>query len=380
MIPPPDVSWNTMYSEIEILHSVSPYQRDLILTGWNKLALLLGEDWPENAQEQRHPWIKDWYNKAPWVKAFYGHIGHQLSRLEKKEHFDAVLDRLKSPSPNSCFSAQAEINAAWKLEKSKILFELVKPSQRKKSFDIRAQIDRREVGIEVSILGQSQKFQKQFVIFRKVAISLMSTSFSKLEAAGQIHRMLSQPHADHLVSMIEKGKQEALKEERIVLIEEDAFEVCITPKGNTSFLRDWKLERGMNEDNTLNAPSFDTSYGTRLHAKIQTKSKQIPAETPGIIYLEGIPIDLIDKEPMLMVNFANADIEEAVYENTNLLFVVLNSSSFGWGFNRRLVGRGMYVSRTVRYRLLADIAMIVSNRFHQFPKLRHKGLVNAFLC
>ncbi len=85
MIPPPDVSWNTMYSEIEILHSVSPYQRDLILTGWNKLALLLGEDWPENAQEQRHPWIKDWYNKAPWVKAFYGHIGHQLSRLEKKE-------------------------------------------------------------------------------------------------------------------------------------------------------------------------------------------------------------------------------------------------------------------------------------------------------
>jgi hypothetical protein len=86
-----------MIQDVKEIAEGNPKTRALILDGWKKLAVLMGENWPALAQEQRHPWIPDWYNKAPWVKAYYGHIGHQLSLLETKKHFESILDRLKNP-------------------------------------------------------------------------------------------------------------------------------------------------------------------------------------------------------------------------------------------------------------------------------------------
>lgn len=175
--------------------------------------------------------IQNWSNKAPWVKAYYGHIGRQLGLLEKKEHFEAILERLRIPDPTKSYAAQAEFNAAWELEKSRIPSEFVDPSQRKKSFDICAIVDRNEVGVEASTLEQSQRFKIQFEIFRKIAMSLMAGSRHQVKAAGQIHRMLSQTRARHIIKMIEQGMQEALREDKVLLIGEDnAFEDCIVPR------------------------------------------------------------------------------------------------------------------------------------------------------
>ena len=80
-----------------------------------------------------------------------------------------------------------------------------------------------------------------------------------------------------------------------------------------------------------------------------------------------------------MLNFNMANIEEAVYENTNLLFAVLNRFTLGWGSNRRIENGRIQIARTSRYRLLEDVSMIVKNRYHEFPNIRHKKLVNAFL-
>ncbi len=369
-----------MTSEIKELGGVSHKTKAVILDGWEKFSKLMGKDWPDLAQEQKHPWIKEWYNKAPWVKAYFGHIGHQLSLLESKVHFDSLLDRLKIPDAIKCYAAQAEINAAWKLEKAQIPSEFVDPSQRTKSFDIRAIIDRKEVGVEVSTFGQSQKFKIQMEIFQKISVSLMAGSLQKAEAAGQIHRMLSRTRAKHIIEMIEQGIQESLRDNKVVLIEEeDAFEFCVVPKKRATALQEWRRKRDMGESTQLSAPKFEVSAGNRLHAKILRKCKQIPPETAGVVYLEGVPIYIMDKDPQITMDFGIADIEEAVYENTNLLFAVLNKFSLGWGRSRRFESKGIHFARILRYRLLEDVSMIVANRYHEFPNLRHKKLINAFL-
>ncbi len=380
LIEQPDVSWSKMISEIKELNGVTHKTKAVILDGWEELAKLMGKDWPNLAQEQKHPWIQEWYNKAPWVKAYFGHIGHQLSLLKSKVHFDSLLERLRISDATKCYAAQAEINAAWKLEKSRIPSEFVEPSQRTKSFDIRAIIDRKKVGVEVSTFGQSQKFRIQMKIFQEISMSLMAGSLQKAEAAGQIHRMLSRTRAKHIIKMIEQGIKESLRDNKVVLIEEeDAFEFCIVPKKRVADLQEWKQERDMGESNQLSAPNFDISAGNRLHAKILRKCKQIPPETPGVVYLEGVPIYIMDKDPQIMMNFNVADIEEAVYENTNLLFAVLNRFSLGWKRNRRIEYKGIRLARILRYGLLEDASMIIINRYHKFPSLRHKKLINAFL-
>ncbi len=379
LIEPPDISWNKMFTEIEELNDVSQGIKNKILNGWKELAAILGDDWPEYAQEKKHPWIPNWYNKAPWVKAYYGHIGVQLKLLTNKEHIDAIIERLKDSTPISCISAQTEISAAWKIRKSKIDFDFVKPSQRKKSFDIRAIVDRREVGIEISIMRGSQKFAKQYEIFQRIAVCLMGTSIRGTKSAGRILRMLSRPHAEYLISQIKQGQKEVLKENKVVMINEDAFEACLVPKGEEKVLDEWKSTREMTKDNTLTGPDLDSSFGNRLHAKIQRKSKQIAHDMAGVLYLEGIPISFKKDELISMQNFELAEIEEAVYERTNLLFAVLNRFSLGWGPNQRIYGPKIYASKKLRYKLLEDTSLIIPNRFHQFSTLRHKKLINAFL-
>ena len=369
-----------MNQEIRELSGVTNKTRVSILNGWGKLAKFMGRNWPTLAQEQRHPWIQDWYNKAPWVKAYYGHIGHQLSLLEGKRYLGAVIDRLKNPDATKCYGAQAEINVAWKLAKSRIPFEFVGPTQSRKSFDFRAKVDRKEIGIEVSVVGQSQKFKIQMEIFQSISTALMSASFQNAQAAGRIHRMLSRTHAKHIIEMINQGIRKALKNNDAVIIEEEgAFEFCIAPSEKVNTLQEWKEKRGYNDTTQLSAPNFDANIGNRLHAKIMQKCKQIPSETAGVVYLEGVPIYIMEKEPKIMMQFKMADVEEAVYENSNLLFVVLNKFSLGWSRTSRFESRGMQLARISHYGLLEDVSMVVMNRYHQFPNLRHKKLINAFL-
>ncbi|MHA1168968.1 MAG: hypothetical protein ACTSRU_14160, partial [Candidatus Hodarchaeales archaeon] len=244
---------------------------------------------------------------------------------------------------------------------------------------IRAVVDRREVGIEISLMRRSQKFTKQYDRFQRIAASLMGIGIGKTKSAGRILRMLSKPHVEYLLAQIKLGQQKALKENKVVMIQEDAFEACIVPRGEERILDEWKLKREMTKDNTLTAPNFDSSFGNRLHAKIQRKSKQIPHDIPGCLYLEGIPVYLEKDESISMLNFDLAEIEEAVYERTNLIFAVLNRFSLGWGINQRIDGPKIYASKRLRYRLLEDTSLIIPNRFHQFPTLRHKRLINAFL-
>lgn len=366
-------------SEIEELDSVSNRIRTLILNGWENLSELMEENWPYLAQEQKHPWIGDWYNKAPWVKAYYGHIGHQLKALELQANFSSLLERLKSPDVTTSYGAQAEINAAWKLKRSRIPFEFVDPSQRGKSFDSSATVDRMEVGIEVSTFAQSQKFKIQMDIFQKIASSLMMCSMKGAAAAGQLHRMLSRTRAMHIIGMIREGLKDALKYDKEIFIEEaDAFEFCIVPKSKVATLQKWKQKRNLGESTQLSAPNFNTSTGNRLHSKILRKCKQIPHDMPGVIYLEGVPVYIMDTEPEIMMDFKLADIEEAVYENTNLLFASLNRFTLGWKGSRRIVKKDVRYVRVNRYGLLEDVSMIVSNRYHRYPHLRHKKLINAF--
>lgn len=370
----PNLTWSQFLNEIKELERISNSIKQYMYVGWQKLTQVFGIDWPSSAYDEKHPWIATMFNKAPWVKAYFSRIGHQILNIEDYVNFEKILTRLMNPK--ECFSAKAELDVAWKLLKGGVDFKFLEPTQSQKSCDIIAKVDRKDVAIEVTTFLQSQKSKIQLEIFMSISHILMQ---SDVIAGGKILRMLSKPHAKYLMEQIREGVDKAIQDDCLVLIDfEDIAEFCIAPKHMKKLVDDWKLDRDMRPDTQLFGPDFDISEGRRLHSKIMKKCHQIPETSPGVLYIEGAPIHIIGKDNEIMLRFSTADIEEAVYENPNLLFVTLNKHSLGWGTNYYHVDSGIYISKRVQFNLLEDITMIVANRFYKYQPIRHKKLIKAF--
>jgi len=370
-----EMSWSRLQAEAASAEHMTSFARVYAGEGWKRLADAMGPDWLSSAVQEGHPWVGNFDNRAPWVKMYYGRIGHQIALLSDRPGFDMILSRLKDRQ--TCVSAQAELNAAYKLAGAGMPVEFIQPSPRAKSCDLKTTVDRREVYVEVATLEQSQTSMIQMDIFTRISISLMNP---KIESAGIIYRQLSRPHASDIVARTERGIEEALTTDSVVSIDEEGVvAICIAPKHRKSEVIRWKQEHGLDISAHMTAPAFLGSSGRRLHAKIQEKCRQIPENSTGVIYIEGIFVYLTDKAPRVTLDFTKAEVEEAVYECPKTLFVVLNKYYMDWGRSFSLEENGIRFSKRVYHGVLGDVSMAVLNRFCSSPRIRHGRLLKAFL-
>ena len=374
------LTWAQLHSEIQQMKDVTKRQKKRIAFGWNALESAFGSKWLYEAISAKHPWIVSFEDKDPWVKSFYGIIGERINDLAGIDGLDIVIDKLKSSQDP--VSAQAELNAGWKLFKSGIDFRYVQRTQKKKTADIKAKIDRKEIAIEVTVLRISPSYFQQMNIMRKISIALTD---KRVISGGKVYRNLSVPHSEHIIDRIHDAISLSLmKNQRIEIRVRDVAEFCIAPNKFRSEVDLWKTERKMSPKNSLMSHDFTGNEGRRIHRIIQKKSKQIGDNTPGIVYIEGFVFQLLSSGVMGSQHFKPSEIEEGVYENKNLLFVVLNNLSYSTGKLPLPLARKAsfqshaYIARRNIAPFLSESTWLIQNRFHKWQPLRHKKLLRAF--
>lgn len=374
------LTWAQLHSEIQQMKDVTKRQKERIASGWNALESAFGSQWLYDAISVKHPWIFNFEDKSPWVKSFYGIIGERKKDLVGTSGLDIIIDKLKSPQDP--VSAQAELNAGWKLFKSGIDFRYIKRTQRKKTADIRAKIDRKEIDIEVTVLRISPSYLQQMSIMTRISMAL---SQKRVSSGGMIYQNLSVPDSEYIIDRIRDTISLSLKENRRIEIRyQDIAEFCIAPKKLRSEVDLWKAERKMSPEHSLMSHDFKINEGRRIHRIIQDKCEQIGEKLPGIVYIEGFSFQLLSSGVMGSQHFKPSEIEEGVYKNRNLLFVVLNNLSYSTGELPLPMARKAsfqsysYIARKNIAPFLSESTWLIQNKSHEWQTLRHKKLLRAF--
>ena len=380
------INWNEQIEQIKHLDRISTSTKQYITRGWNHLRTIMGEDWLEEAWENKHPWYTTLYwnlhLNTPWVKYYYAHFGFKLRAVSSVPNFDAVLEQLRSEDKS--LSAMAETNAAYKLLKERIKFEFQPTTQKKKTPDISIHHDRRSVGVEVSIIKQSQDITRR--LNQLMTFTNILNGFGMC-GAGIMHRPLSNRHAGHIIEQLVPMVERARREDRFekLSIEGEVAEFCVAPKREEGRVLEWKAAHEMDSKMVMKAPDLDDNLDRRLHRKILTEAKQIPHEHPGIVYIEGVPLHTGTVETPFdtffgpfKTPFELSSIEEAVFENQHLLFVALGDFTPLGTISKIDSYSGMYFSHRDHSLLISETSLLVTNKFHLWPRFRNKQLINAF--
>lgn len=374
----PIISWEEHLQRISQLDELSRAKKTYLTSGWNYLRSAMGEGWLKKAWTTMHPWFSSLFwsmsNNVPWVKFHYAQIGYKLRDLSSVPNFTGVLERVRSGEQD--MSAMAEVNAAYKLLREGLQIEFRLPTQRERTPDISVKHGRRRVGVEVSVLKQPLNVTIQRDIFWRLSIVMDPLGMS---GGGIVHRTLSKTHAEHLMQQVRKAIAQARQQDRIIKIEiEDVAEFCFAPKALTDKVVKWKQARGMDSKMILKGPDLADNLGRRLHRKIVTKSKQIQQGNPGIVYLEGVQLSTGPDFGPFRTPFSMSDIEEAAYDNQDLLFIALGYSEPLGTLNKTGSEAGSYFAQRCHHGYLSEVSFVVTNKFHRWPRFRHKQLINAF--
>jgi hypothetical protein len=374
-----ELSWKKLHSEIREIKGLTNKQMERISHGWHYLERALGPSWLNNAVSSRHLWNPDIRNNEPWIKSYYGVIGERINDLSGISGFDLILEKLRTT--NDPVGVIAEMNAGWKLHKIRINFQYVETTQKGKTADIRAFIDRKEIAVEVTVHRISPFQIRQRRNFDRIARAL---SNSKVSSGGKVYRPLSIPHTDDIIEHITVAISKALKENRKVELQlYDIADFCIAPIKLQNEVETWKKKLDLKPSTSLHSPDFYDNAGRRIQRTIQKKAKQIPEKVPGVIYIEGLSFNVASYGLVGSQYFKVHEIEEAVFENQNLLFVVLNNLNISENRERIALARKVsrkphsYISIKNIAPYLSENTWLISNRFHKWPTLRHKKLIRA---
>ncbi len=371
------MNWAQLIQEVSDLKDVQTTELERLLLGWKTLEDLFGSSWLEEATSNSHPWVADFKKKTPWVKLFYGLIGVRLSELESTEGLEYVLEDLKTHGEKA-LSAQAELNAGWKLFKAGLGFEYRRRSLEKKTYDIRTHVDGREVSIECTMTRVPVEYHHQLRHLTKISTALNDP---RISCGMIVLRNIAGPHADYLIVKIGDAITKSLEKNQPVQFREtNIAEFCIAPKELKSKVDEWKRERGLKLETTLKGPILDLNLGRKFHSSILKKCRQLSHETPGIVYLEGVPFHTWFGSRIAPFGFSIEDIQMAVYEKPKLLFAAFGNLNIGHGPSVHNVDfqRRTYVSNS---RIISDLyeeTWIEKNRFHKWNNLEYEQIINAF--
>jgi hypothetical protein len=371
------MDWAQLIQEVSDLKDVQTTELERLLLGLKTLEDLFGSSWLEEAASNNHPWIADFKQKTPWAKLFYGLIGVRLFELEGTEGLEYVLDNMKEPG-DKCRSAQAELNAGWKLFSAGLEFEYRRVSPGKKTNDIRTHLDGREVSIECGMPRVPVEYHHQLQHLTNISRALNDP---RVNCGMIVLQNIAGPYADYLIVKIEEAITTSLEKNLPVQFRETNYaEFCIAPKELKSKVDEWKKERDMKPETTLKGPILDLNLGRKYHSFILKKCRQISDETPGIVYLEGVSFHTWFGSRIAPFGFSIDDIQMAVYEKPKLLFAAFGNLNIGHGPSVHNVDfqRRTYVSKS---RIISDLyeeTWIEKNRFHKWNDLEYEQVINAF--
>ncbi len=374
-----ELSWSRIYREIDDMDYLSEPDKNRIRKGWSYLEAILGSEWLAISNRIKHPWIYQMSYNGLWSKSIFGLIGEKLNDLQDVPGFDIKIEELKRPTKKA-LTITTEFNAAWKLFRNDIDIEFVSENPKNQSADIIARVNETNIQIEVTSLETPSHYFIQQRNLSKIAETL---NHPQTYAGCRIYRNLSSTRTNHIVHLIEEMIELTLERNHAIKRwERDTFDICLAPLSLKQDVDDWKVEHKMRPETSLIGPIVNTHQGRKLQSTIFRKSNQISENNPGVIFIEGVPFHIFGDSVSKTAPFEDEFVEEPLYENTNLLFLVFNNFTFTKsreiGLQKVDSHKRKYLAKYRAAPCIDDETWLTINRFHKWDDLIFKPLLDAF--
>ena len=325
-------------------------QRQRSKTSIRYLEKTLGPGFLRRAFNERHP-IFTWYlcDAAPPARLRLIRFVESLRAFETAPKFNAIIKRIKRRLKRiedfqDVTEAMALVVIANRFLQAGFEVEL-EPSIQVKSrvgkgrtknpdFSIVDSETGQTIIVEVSRMMASDNQRLASVTYEKVFNLLVDWGMHSDPEAFKdilnprhilpfaiIHRGIEQPELDDILKRIKAHIEHVrVTGEFGELLVKDTIEVGIASYDNHEIAKKWACDRGMTESDFIQGAYISSDEVARTIVKIREKSKQLPADLPGIIVIEA-------KENLLLFVY---DIEslaltlgEEVAKHQNLLRTVI---------------------------------------------------------
>lgn len=336
---------------------LSESQKQLILDGWMELKQIFDDDWLKE-KDNYHPIISHLKNTALWSRLWLAYFGITLSELGK-ELTDKIKQKLLSES--QFYQTYDEIDVASKFKRNGYSITFVKEKKKRKTPDIIAKCDGRELCIEVTMKSASE----DWLMKRKTFMELSEFSFidHKVNYFCIIHKSpLSTPKLRELKEKIkekfEKARNETGYEE---FVEPNVIECYICTNEN--------IDRVPPEKRIIKGPRAFINGSDeirRIKGTIKEKVSQLCDGKPGILVIYENNFDIV--VPFISQNRINDlvnNLDEAVNEYSQLSTLVLIWSFINTAEEEKGIEEANYAfsKRMEENGAIAKYILIIKNQY-----------------
>jgi hypothetical protein len=359
--------WDRYLQYNETRQDLNPEEKTRLRNGFLMLKTLFDDSWLWNAAEQGHPLIHYLSNRAPWSHMWLAGFAENLASIQELSGSNKLLLRLKDPDQFS--GAECEVDSASRFSRKGYRLSLDPASIGKRKADIKVDLGKSELFIEITRLQPSLK-----EMAASSTAELLSMPFfhaPELLTYCQIYKILSPPHImelrDKILHAFERVKTDKtfayINEPRVIdylIIHKDYQE---KPEVLTAR---YKIKP------ECSGPPIPVEDIRRVEAKIWDKVQQLPTGKPGVIviyanltYFSGDPENFYDK--------LSNEIEEAIYAQPDVVLGIIIGTELGTRNKENFTcEKENYFIRTLsRSLLLIETQLFIKNRY---SKLYSQGL------
>ena len=351
--------WSYHEKMIKENKELSDEDKEKILLGLCHIKRVLGENFLEIAVQERHPILDYFRNTAPWTRFWLKEFGEMLSALEEFPRFEKI--RLKLISKKNFSSAISELEIAYRFKTAGFSVEFY-PKHRRYECDLKVKKLDTKIYVEVSNIGPSEEERKTSYTLHELAKPYLFDS--EVEVAGKIYKTLAHPRITDIKREINNcvGKAKK-KQECFVISKPGILDIIICPRSLSDQTRRWVKQKGLTA--TLEGPSYDVDEMRRTRRRFRHENRQLPKNDSGLIVLFHDNI-IVEGDTTEFYQGLVYEIEEEVYEHSNLIAGVLVFPHFVGSQEASGYEANFAWSRKTRYRLGGENTLVIKNKYSKF--------------
>lgn len=295
-------------------------QKETIIVGFGKLREVFGDAWLDEAINTGHPLSAYIYNTALWSRLWLTNVGLILDITKDLPGQIGIVSRLKNA--NQFEGAYFELQVTSRLKTNGFYIE-INPEVDGKHADILARKGDETLYVEVTGLKESKEERKASWTFQNLTVPFFSEN---ILISCKIHRILSNEEILEYQKRIKDMIRKANLENRWSDIQDDSMDYFVGPQRSLDELRKWQQKT---EVRGIEGLSIIPEGLERVVQRVRYKSKQLPHNYPGIlwIYCDAWEIGWFELRDYLRI--ANR-LQETIRGYPQLAYVVLQTG----GLNR----------------------------------------------
>lgn len=317
MIDDPPTSWDEIWS----IHCSSTIIQEKIGEGDEELFQILQNELGDNilvgAGSYPHPLNQHVRHPSPATYQLFVWLGNTLRDLRESKGYDSISTKLKNK--NTFWEGISELKAAWIFSRGgyEIEFEPKRMDNSNRTPDLLVTDSNTNIKfyVEVTELGASTPEQEASETFNQI-MNCLHRENGILLYSLVMHRSLSKQYIDELIIqiniLIEKAKTGIIQE----LCNED-LSLYIGSSNQSESFKEYLRNKGIEFE--IRGPPTVLSENSRIRNRIRTKNKQLPFDTPSILFIWSNEAFLFDNQ----IHECIFEVEQKVYDHEHLVSVVV---------------------------------------------------------